>query len=553
MYFNPYAILPFVTSILAISLGSFVFNNNRKSEVNRAFFIWCIGIFIWLFSYTLSCSTHNYDLAIVLTRIGCLSVFFLPITYYNFVVNFLQLNSERKNVYIAYAILIFSAPSCLFTNSFLSGLHKYFFGFYGKAGPIYIFYMLLFALCILRTFLILLRTIKINIHPEHKNTQIKYIIASLIMATFASIDFVPKFGIEIYPFGSIFFIFWITVMTYAIVKHNLMDINIVLRKGLVYSILVAILTVFYLTLVVLVEKVFQNLIGYRSLAISISYAFIIALSFIPLRNKIQSFIDKHFFKGTREEISEENEKLRQEVIKTEKLKAVADLATGVGHEIKNPLTAIKTFAEYLPQKLDDKEFLTKFSKIVGKEVDHIDDLVHQLLEFAKPSPLELKKTNTHKLINDTLDFLNSAFIKHKIKISRNFTDHSTIADLDPNQIRQALLNILLNAIDAMPTGGTLTVSTERSGLSNQASVKTLKTDSCLLIAISDTGCGILKEELKNVLDPFYSNKDNGTGLGLSITSQIVENHNGKLRMESVEKRGTTVIIELPISSLPRTT
>lgn len=130
------------------------------------------------------------------------------------------------------------------------------------------------------------------------------------------------------------------------------------------------------------------------------------------------------------------------------------------HTKLNPPTAIKTFSEYLPQKLEDKEFLQKFSRIVGGEVNRIDALVNELLEFAKPAPLQLKHTNINKLISDTLDFLNSRFLQQSITIEKNLSaECNEPTPIDPNKIKQVLLSIFLNAIEAMPGGGVLNVST----------------------------------------------------------------------------------------------
>ena len=201
------------------------------------------------------------------------------------------------------------------------------------------------------------------------------------------------------------------------------------------------------------------------------------------------------------------------------MKTVAIMASGMAHEIKNPLTPIKTFSEQLPSHLDDKEFLLKFSKIIGKEVDRIDNLVQQLLNFAKPAPPQLKQVNIHQLIEQTLELLNNDLIRHKISLNTSFENKNILIRLDPQQIKQALLNIFLNAIDAMPEGGLLSVNT------NTQSNK-------LCMTITDTGNGINAEDINHIFDPFFSKKDHGTGLGLSITHEIIKNHNGKIFAES---------------------
>ena len=264
-------------------------------------------------------------------------------------------------------------------------------------------------------------------------------------------------------------------------------------------------------------------------------ASLIALIFTPLKNWIQDLADRAFFKATPMEMAQQNEQFRQEIAQSERMKSIAILASGMAHEIKNPLTPIKTFSEQLPSRLNDKEFLLKFSRIINKEVDRIDNLVQELLSFAKPSTPKLKRVNIHQLIGQTLDLLNNEIIRHKIRLNTSFENKNILIRIDPQQIKQALLNILLNAIEAMPDGGSLNIDSYFHSNNNK-----------LIIAISDTGCGIDPKDLTHIFDPFFTKKDHGTGLGLSITYEIIKNHQGKIFAESELGRGTAFKIELPI-------
>ena len=369
---------------------------------------------------------------------------------------------------------------------------------------------------------------------EARNKTLYFFWSMLIGFTGGSLNLLPIAGINVYPYGNFSIPLYCAIVAYAFLKHKLTDSNIIIRKGLVYSILTAIITIIYLIVILLFERLLQGLVGYNSFIVSIFAAMLIAIFFIPLRNKIQHIVDKIFFRGSQEEIVEENERLRQEIARSEKLKAVATLASGMAHEIKNPLTALRTFSEYLPQRLDDKEFLKKFSKIIGNEVGRIDGLVHQLLDFARPHPLELRKTDIHPLINNILDFLNSELIKHKIKVIKNFTANPVHLNIDPNQFKQALLNIFLNAIEAMSTGGTLTIETRNNAQNH------------FEIAIADTGIGIAKKDLPHIFDPFFSKKGGGTGLGLAITYGIIKEHTGKFKVDSTLGKGTEFVVELPV-------
>ncbi len=372
--------------------------------------------------------------------------------------------------------------------------------------------------------------------PEQKKQILALIFA---MAGFIGgiMNFLPGFNINIYPYGNFLVPFHSFIITYAILKHQLLDIRLVFKRGIIYSSLIGLISIIYLIIVVSIERGLQGIVGYHSTFTSIITAFLVGVLFFPLRNRIQYLTDKHFFQGSHIEISEQNKQLRQEIAQSAKYKTLSTLSTGIAHEVKNPLTAIKTFAEYLPHKLDDKEFLSKFANIVGREVNRIDDMVHQLLNYGKPAPLSIKTINIHKLINSTIDILNSKFINQKIHVNKHFdADKDLNLYVDPNQFRQALLNILLNAIEAMPNGGKLRVNTKRLSENFE-------------IVISDTGCGMAEDDLPQIFDPFFSRKDQGTGLGLSITQSLVENHKGTIEVKSAVGTGTEITIKLPLSHI----
>ena len=226
-------------------------------------------------------------------------------------------------------------------------------------------------------------------------------------------------------------------------------------------------------------------------------------------------------------------RLREELQKTEKLKAVATLAAGMAHEIKNPLTSIKTFTEYLPKKHNDPVFVEKFNAVVGNEVDRINNIVKQLLEFSRPSELKLKKTDINSLLDETLSLLNNDLLKYNIKAKKDYSDIN-IVNADPSQIRQVFLNLLLNAIDSMKTGGTIHVATGQKDANE------------VFVSISDTGHGIPREDIGRIFDPFFTRKDEGTGLGLSVVHGIIKKHRGTIAVKSVPEKGTSFVVSLPI-------
>jgi len=237
------------------------------------------------------------------------------------------------------------------------------------------------------------------------------------------------------------------------------------------------------------------------------------------------------------ELMTTNEHLRmayERLLQQERLAAAGQFATGMAHEIKNPLSAIKTFAEYLPEKYQDRTFREKFFKIVQSEIDRINTIVKELLEFAKPAPLEVQPVRVSQLLDETLTLLSNQMLKHSVEVQRAFLENGLTIHADPKQLKQVLLNLLLNSLEAMPNGGRLTLA-----ISLQ--------DERLVLTVTDTGCGIPDEYQAKLFDPFFTTKERGMGLGLAVVKGVVERHGGSIFIRSRPGAGTTVEVRLPIS------
>ncbi len=514
----------------------------KKTRLNYLFCLFTFTIAGWSFTYFVWQISDNYSSALFWTRTLNLLAIYIPTTFFHVTIYLIGQNEKFKtHLFVAY-LISFAFSLCAYSPLFIINVEQaLFFKFWPKPGLIYHFYVGYYII-IIPTILLLLRKHFSNL-PEKQSKSFKlFYYGTAIGFLGGATNFLLFYDIPIPPVFNIFVTFYVLLATYAIFRYQLISLNIIIEKGLVYSILITLISLFYLLLIFTAERLFQNIYGYRSFSLSIFIAVLLGLIFVPLRNYIQRLIDRLLYKGSTSEIAHKVELLEREVAEKEKFKAVATLASGMSHEIKNPLTAIKTFSEYLPKKMDDKEFLMKFSKIVSHEVKRIDSIVNQLLDFSKPAPLQRKKTDIHLLIDETLDFLNSKFITKHIEIVRNYTTPNTqnptpntYINIDPNQIRQVLLNLFLNAIDAMDPNGTLTVTTNAD-----------KEKQTYELRINDSGCGIPKEKLRQIFDPFYTQKDHGTGLGLAITKSIIDDHQGTINVESEPTLGTTFIIKFQI-------
>ena len=239
-----------------------------------------------------------------------------------------------------------------------------------------------------------------------------------------------------------------------------------------------------------------------------------------------------------EELLKVNEQLKaasDRLLIQERLAAVGQFATGMAHEIKNPLSAIKTFAQYLPEKYADPKFREKFFRIVQSEIDRINSIVKDLSDFAKPAPLQLQPVRLDELLGDTLSLLSDQCLKQKVEVATAFGHNGLMLQADPQQIKQVLLNLLLNSLEAMPEGGRLEVAT-----------RTNHRD--LTLQVTDTGCGIDPEQQRHVWDPFFTTKERGMGLGLAIVKGVVERHGGQITISSKPGQGAVVEIQLPLAT-----
>ncbi|MBS4210385.1 PAS domain S-box protein [Bacillus sp. FJAT-50079] len=216
--------------------------------------------------------------------------------------------------------------------------------------------------------------------------------------------------------------------------------------------------------------------------------------------------------------------------KQEKLGALGQLAAGIAHEIRNPLTTVKGFIQLrAQQQVDDR-----YNGIILQELEQIEAIVTEFLMLTKPQRnVKYVQHNVNELVDEVVRMMKREAILHKIEIDTLLEDILLPVQCEPKQIKQVIINMLKNAIEAMPYGGTVYITT------------TLMSDHSVSIVIKDEGAGIPKEILSRLGEPFYSNKERGTGLGLMVSFKIIENHGGHIHIESTEGKGTMITILLP--------
>ncbi len=679
---NTYSLPPLIGALFSIFMGFFIFLKNKKSDIHISFALFCLALFTWLFGYTIAYSMESEKTAIFFVRLACTGAMFTAPSFYYFTISYLRRKEEKRLVFASYITFILFTPFTMTSTYFLSGAYKYFWGYYSKAGLLYPLYLVIFFGIFIRGFLLLYASYKKRRETSSPlgANQVRYIFVGYIMAFLGSIDYIPKFGVEFYPFGFLFEIIFISIIAYAIVKYKVLDINVIFKKSLTYSLSASLLTGFFIILVLLMSRYLSGLAGINELRISIFSALIISFLFAPLKNRIQSLIDKLFYKTSynyydviqkasrelsakiylkdiqkfiveliadtlkikdahfllaggkyyvtvyhmkskdkssdestykrlrirndselirllkdrrdiiiREELpgfiesdraeaiaadmapfsgeaaapiisdgeleaimilggkqsgdiftdedinllrtisnetalSMKTASLYAEKLRTERLATVGMTATTLAHEIKNPLSSIKTFSQLLPEKYADEEFRDTFAAIVPGEIQRIDNLVTELLTFTRNAPSSnMERIEITTLIEDSLKLFSDQFRKSNVKVIKDYSEPLYIKG-ERVRIKQALINILSNGCQAMENGGVLKIATVF--------------DDKININIEDSGVGIHEKDIERVFEPFFTTKATGNGLGLTISKKIIEDHGGSISVSSRQNEGT---------------
>jgi two-component system sensor histidine kinase HydH len=227
--------------------------------------------------------------------------------------------------------------------------------------------------------------------------------------------------------------------------------------------------------------------------------------------------------------------LREKVRRSERLASLGRLASGVAHEVRNPLSSIKGFAQYFRDKFDAGSEDRSYAEIMIQEVERLNRVISDLLDFARPKELRTSPCSPSEILKRPLQLIEGNLRQKGIGLATSLASEGRV-EVDSDQMTQALLNLLLNAVESMEEGGELRVLAIPQ-----------PSEGRLEIRIADTGAGIAAENRTKIFDPFFSTKKKGTGLGLAITAKIIETHGGEITVESEEGRGTTFTIHLPLA------
>lgn len=231
----------------------------------------------------------------------------------------------------------------------------------------------------------------------------------------------------------------------------------------------------------------------------------------------------------------QRKRLMEQMQRADRLAAIGEVAAGIAHEIRNPLTAIKGFIQLFEEELPEDDPKLVYTLIINREVDRMNKIISELLYYARPSEPQQVLVNINDVLESALFLVNFKTIKPKIKVTKNYNQSLPLISVDEEQIKQVFLNLIINSTQAIDTAGEIKLETD------------ITADEKYVVAVvSDTGKGIAQSNLKKLFDPFFTTREKGTGLGLAVVHKIIELHEGQIEVESQVGQGTTFRLYLPV-------
>ena len=525
---NALSILPLLSAVCTLTLGIFVLAKNRKDITNVIFFLFSLFVSVWLGNTAfvfMSCS--NEKMAIFWDRLVYFGVIFIPPTCYHFSALFSGIKKNKYLIALGYIISTFFFAISR-TDLFVSQLIYYPWGCHTKAHLFHNLFVLSFAFFITLVFINLAKGLKKSTGIQ--KIQIKYILVAFIILGFGVFGFLPAYGINLYPFTYLAGLIAVVIITYAILRHHLMNIKVITTE--IFSILVSLV----LLINALLSKSLNNFILNFSLFLAISF-----FSVLLIRSVLKEV-------KTREELAALTEKLQAANEDLKKLdKAKSEFISIASHQLRTPLSIIKGFASmleegsYVQMNEKAKDILGK----IGSSSDRLTRLINDLLDLSRMEggrmKFEWEFIKMDELVQSVVEELAPQAEKKGVNFKwLNQTPEKMYVRADKEKLRQVVMNLIDNAIKYTPKGF--------------VEVKLVKTpENMARLAVKDSGIGMDQEEINMIFGKFMRGKKvprlwtEGVGLGLYVARKILEEHKGNVWAESEgEGKGSTFFVEIPV-------
>ena len=502
----------FALAAISLTISISLLIKKKRVPVHLSFALLCFalffqkgGVFFW--------QIFNTDFWKVIDYLGILSIPPLLLTFSRFFLN--QQTFPPKKAIVSTASVSFLTAVALFTP-------LYSWPYLDIVLYMYIGSTLVYC------FIALVNSIKGKTLDVEKKRLIYVAIACALTAAMSISDIFHHYGYG-FPHLSNIAIAVLIYFTLTIITHpHLPEFYEIMARALIIFVIILFATiVFYLVI---------SLFGgdsYLPMNTVLMISFIIVIFIDPVKLILQKIVSNLFFEGRKVftslyAIDEEVERERSMLLE--------EMATGLAHEIRNPLGSIKGAAQYLRSEEDTAEN-RKLLDVIVEEVDRLSNVVSQFLNYAKPYTLNTKMQNINHIIEKATALIKANNLSENIIINENLFSDLPDVNVDGEQLMQVIINIAFNGIAAMPEGGTLNITTSEIENENNKIVE---------ITIQDTGIGINKQDIKNIFKPFFTTREKGIGLGLSICQRIIKKHGGHLEVKSYPGQGTTFHIRLGV-------
>jgi len=699
------SIMAFALNVL---LGLIVLSNDPRKASNRFFTLFVFSLAIWNIGEFITINSSSPGVAVLGLRVFLVGLFMAPVFFLQFTCNFPRKCSlffdNVKNRLVAYLMPIASLSLLL---PQLSGLRieselqkRWNYVLYYTVEPelSFLFHIPYFVLIGLTVFYTawgirnLIVSLKTKTLLARQQLQVKYLIFGIICMGVAAVvidlsNYLLHWGLPLFSLSSLYSLLVSLFFAIAILKYKPLEIHTLIKGGILYSSLSAVVLVIYILVVKRVSDLIGGVAGTRSLWTEALFVLALVILSRPLKNRVEGVIDRFFYRGKYEHQKElmdftetlsdvtdpqqlvqatanfiaqafhirrvivflldresnrfvpccpqgiesevefgsdsplaeklkiskaplEFEDLREalgahpdveklitirasivvpmlvkdellafailgekvskhgwavedlelltlffnqaamaisralmyqevkakerQLMRSEKLAALGELSAGIAHEIRNPLGVISGSAQTLG-KITDQQTREELIQFIIGETERLNNLLRDFLDFARPREPNPTVCDLRKLADHSIEMVASKAAECGVRIEKQYAPDLPLIVVDPGQIEQIFVNLELNAIEAMPQGGTIKVGIKKSDSKR------------LAIKISDAGCGIPAEIRSRIYDPFFTTKEAGTGLGLSVVHRIVENHGGEISLSTAEGKGTTFTVTLPIN------
>jgi len=521
-----FSITPFTIACLLVFISSFasaifIFFSRPISALKTLWGLISMIVAVVNLGLFFMMTSTSYEVAYQNAFILNFITIFIPAMFFHFT-SILTNTHQRKDIEIKiyYSLtIIYMALVMFYPHYFLRGVGPLFeLHYYAQSGPLYYFLPLLFVYLI--DYGLVVVYLNFRSATAVKKNQLKYFFIGCCFGVVGGISaFLPVLDIPVHPWGLCLLPIYVWIVSYAIVKHQLMDIKFVLRKSLVYTSVISLLTVLFFIFVYFAEKTFHQIVGYRAGMNSIFAMACITLLAAPIYRLFQSIVDRYFYKGTVSQIAQENRRLHDELLVLESNRVLREVARMLVLETQEPLKRISLEAQFNP--------------ILKEDVNYIQRVIADLWEYSETVPKNYVEVDIIALLDQKIDKIAVNHTNNTIfKYYQSFKSIKIFASEE--QLGRCFENILTYCSKAIYSGGEIFIAIEYN-------------KQWVSLSIRHNAYSLSNYEIENFFKPFFRSEKLSNGISLALAKAIILQHGGKIQLDIQEKEAVDFLIDLPIN------